>query len=107
MKQITILDSIHCKASKDLIFDIAPLLEYPKQFWRQGQHRKIQTKYSGYMIDKKTGEFLSGLLPKITGNLKNRNIEFSIEGEFETIKNKIKPDIYFDKLKEKGVRKNQ
>lgn len=83
--KIQIIDSIICKSDKELIPHIVPCLEYQKEFWRQGQFRKIQKTYMASFINKRTGVFLSGFLPRIKKFLNDKNVPFKIEGEFERI----------------------
>jgi len=83
--KIQIIDSILCKADKEVIPYITPCLEYKKEFWKQGQYRKVQKTYMANFLDRRTGIFLSGLLPKVVESLTNKNVPFKIEGEFERI----------------------
>ncbi len=103
--QITIEDSIFCKASKDLIPHIKPCLKYTSVFWRQGPFRKERKTSDAYFIV--YGKFLAGLLPKVIDHLQSKNIDFKIEGKFKKIIPTKDPKDFFKPLLKKGFRKNQ
>ena len=91
--KIQMIDSILCKSSKKLIPYIIPYLEYQKSFWRQGPFRKVQKVYKANFLNKRTGIFLSGFLPKIIKFLNDKNISFEIEGDFEKIVSEKIPNL--------------
>lgn len=62
---IRILDSVHCQVPKKDVLLIAPCLKYKKEWWQQGPFRKEKKVYDAYMVNKRTGIFLTGLLPKV------------------------------------------
>ena len=83
--KITIIDSIICKADKELIQHITPCLQYPQVFWKQGPYKRTQKKSIGYFIHKGTGIFLTGLLPKVRDFLFDKKIQYSLEGSLNWI----------------------
>lgn len=83
--KIKIIDSILCKADKELISHITPCLEFQKSFWKQSQFRKVQKIYKANFVNKRTGIFLSGFFPRVKKFLNDKNVPFKIEGEFERI----------------------
>lgn len=91
--KIQIIDSILCKADKELIPHIAPCLAYEKSYWKQMQFRKVQKVYQASFIDRRNGIFLSGFLPKVKEFLNAKNISFKIDGEFERIIFKKTPNL--------------
>ncbi len=103
--QITIEDSIFCKASKDLIPHIRPCLKYQSVFWRQGPFRRERKTSDAYFIV--YGKFLAGLLPKVIDHLQSKNINFEIEGKFKNIIPTKEPKDFFKPLLEQGFRKEQ
>ncbi len=103
--QITIEDSIFCKASKDLIPLIKPCLKYQSVFWRPGPFRRERKTSDAYFIV--YGKFLAGLLPKVIDHLQSKNIDFEIEGKFKNIIPTKDPKEFFKPLLKKGFRKNQ
>lgn len=74
--KIDILDSVHCRADKPLRDEIYNSLSYKDTHFRParfGTKSKVQTRS---FIDRRSGLFLTGLLPRVKSFLKNRKIKF-------------------------------
>jgi len=73
---IEILDAVHCRADKTLRLEIYNSLSYKDvnfQPARFGTKSKVQTRS---FIDRRSGLFLTGLLPRVQTFLTNRKIKF-------------------------------
>ena len=102
--KIKIENNVYSYCSKDVVNLLLPLLQYDKVFWREGQYAKKKTNYNGYMIDKRNGELLTGLIPKVVEFLQKRGINFELSGYNEKIKPANKPKLKGIKFREDQLR---
>jgi superfamily II DNA or RNA helicase len=58
---------------------IKGLLSFKKEFWHKMGYSKKRKTYTHSMIDKHSGKFLTGFLPKVCKFLDNKNISHSID----------------------------
>lgn len=76
--KIEILDAVHCRADKALRLEIYNALSFKDVGFRParfGMKSKVSTRS---FIDKRSGLFLTGLLPRVKTFLKNRKIKFAV-----------------------------
>lgn len=112
--EITILDSVHCKANKAARALILPLLEYKKTAWKRNMFgHRAPTVVLSYLITGRSGSsgtFLTGLLPKIRNKFDNK---IKIIGQEESIKPNQKPRLKKIKFRQdqiqafEAIKKNQ
>lgn len=93
IKQIKILDSIHCQANKAAIDYIADLVRYKKTIWVPGPFAAKKKTVDSYMINRRNGIFLSGYYPRIVKAAKKDGEEIETIGEFEKRKATAKPKL--------------
>ena len=82
---IKILDNVHCQASADLIPKITPCLEYQKQLFLQGPFAKKKRIVPAFFIHRRTGIFLTGLLPRVEKYLNDSGTAYEVEGDVERL----------------------
>jgi len=102
--KIKIENSIYSYCSEDVVKLLLPLLQYEKVFWREGQYAKQKTNYNGYMINKRNGELLTGLIPKVVEFLQKRKSNFKLSGYSEKLKSANKPKLKGVKFREDQLR---
>jgi len=85
--QITILDSVHCKADKRARRLLLPILQYEATSWKRGKYGNKEMRSSiSYLITGRkgtSGTFLTGLLPMVKKVLGDK---INIVGKEEIIK---------------------
>lgn len=79
--KITVLDPIMSMVDKPAL--VKPVLKYQREKWWDGPHKKEHKTYDEYLINLKTGMFLTGLVPKIKSYCEQSGIPLEIEGETE------------------------
>jgi len=84
-KTITVMNPVYCQASKDLIPHIAKFLEFKKTIILPSPKGKRKRIVPAYAINRKTGQFLTGLLPRVEKSLANRNFGITVENESEQL----------------------
>ena len=64
--KVKVLNSVHCQVSKEYIPIIKPCLKYRASWFKKNKYGGGSTKYyDAYFIDKDSGQFLSGFLPRV------------------------------------------
>ena len=108
--KIEVINPVYCKVSVADIPLIKPCLKFQNSWYyrgksiktRDGKVRKVGGKtkfYDDYFIDKKTGVFLSGFLPRIFKYCKLKEIPYEVKGitldPLQTLKKPSLPGITF------------
>lgn len=84
MNKITVINSITCKADKELIAPIKELLTYKATYWKRKAFGAEKIVYDKHLINKQ-GIFLYGFLPKVMKYLKNKKIKFEVVNNIEPL----------------------
>ena len=102
MVKIEMLDVIFCRATRDSIAELSPRLRYKQKMWRKGPFAMDSEEVDRYAIDRRSGLFLSGLLPILKKYFLKKKIEFKISGEKTAIEKlpAKEPYLYGIKLRE-------
>jgi superfamily II DNA or RNA helicase len=79
--KINIEDGVYAKADKELWPYLDPCMAYTYKLVRDGQHAKDIKTEQGSMLDKRSGKFLAGLLPRAVHNLQIQGVDFEITGQ--------------------------
>lgn len=83
---LEIVDNIWSKAtSKKSIMEIAPALKYSSNFWRNSQYGKKREQTNKFAINKSTGYFLTGLIPRIKSYCKRHDFRCVVVGNSERL----------------------
>lgn len=76
---INVLDSVQCKAvGKGLITAIAPCLTFKRTHARRGQFATTVQANDAYAIDRRSGLFLTGLLPRVCQYLDTQGVDYEL-----------------------------
>jgi len=97
--EIHIIDGIYCKAGKGLVKPISACLQYKSESWHQRRYGAVKTPKTAYKIDRRSGRFLVGLLPRIERYLKRNKIKYKVVGELERIQPEKEPKVKGIKLR--------
>ena len=81
MGNIINLDDIYCKASRDLWPPISRLMEFEGEHWRDKEHGKERLLKTRSFLDRRSGKFLCGFLPRVKKELSDKGIPVHYEGE--------------------------
>jgi superfamily II DNA or RNA helicase len=77
--KITVLNPVHCQIDKKHISIIKPCLKYRASWFKRNKYGGGSTKYyDSFFIDKDSGQFLSGFLPKVKKYCDDKNIPMQI-----------------------------
>jgi len=93
MNNISIQDSVLCKADKGLIPHIIPCLKYSRSRWKEGPYAKKEIVTPAYFIHQKSGFFLTGLLPRVCSFLLMKDIPFALKDSYEQLIPTKKPQL--------------
>ena len=94
MKIILLDDNVNCKADREAIQKILPLLKYKTVGWRKGPYgRMIKTTRTAYYVDRRSGIFLSGFLPRIKTYFKEKKIKCTYDNAAEKFAAVSKPKL--------------
>ncbi|KKM08236.1 hypothetical protein LCGC14_1725860, partial [marine sediment metagenome] len=104
--KIKVLNPVHCQVDKKYVPIIKPCLKYRASYFRLG--KKIKTrdgkerrvggtaKYQdAYFIGKRSGQFLSGFLPRVIEYCKDKDISIQVIG-----REKLAPDVLIPTIPE-------
>ncbi len=83
--KIQILDPVHCKVDKDSLPKLLPCLAYKKTNWRPGRYHKKKTTKEAYMVDKRNGLFLTGLLLKVQKYCLKKKISLTVTEAHQSV----------------------
>ena len=87
--KITIIDHVVCKADDPNM--LGTFLKVERERWQKGPsgfgHEKLTYGYS--LVNKKSGQFLTGFLPRVIKECNRRNIHLEIEGNLEKLPYKL------------------
>lgn len=83
--EIKIEDAIWCKADKEATKLIAPCLLYKDKLWRKFKGRRVSKAVNRYMIDRRSGLFLAGLLPKVKQYVRKKEQKITVVGKPERL----------------------
>lgn len=72
-------DGLYCHATKALILDIEAPLEYKKQVVVRHQFGTKIKNVSAYMVDRRSGLFLRGLLSRVRKHLSKKGIKYTFQ----------------------------
>jgi superfamily II DNA or RNA helicase len=103
--KIKIIDPTICQTDSPKI--LKEFLTVKKTFWKQGQYAKERNEYNSPLVDR-SGNFLTGFLPRVFRECKTRNIPIELEGALPKLKYDQKleyPTITLFEDQEKLVRK--
>jgi len=82
---IKIEDPIWSKADKEAIPLIAPCLQYKDIHWRRFKKRRVAKTVIRYRIDRRSGLFLTGLIPRVKQYLRRKGIKIKVIGRAEKL----------------------
>jgi superfamily II DNA or RNA helicase len=81
--KIEILDNVYAKAAKPLWDHIGACLYYKRKFVKQKQHGTEVKQEDASMLDRRSGKFLAGLLPRVMQYLRSQGVDFELAGMME------------------------
>lgn len=85
--QIEILDPVRSKLSpKEDIDKILPCLAYESEYRIKGEYGSIKKNNEAYVINRGSGKFFTGLIPRIQTYCQNKGIKIDINGQLEILK---------------------
>jgi len=80
VNQIKIIDGVYAKADKPLWDLIAPCVQYKRKFVKPGQFGTDVKVQDACMLDRRSGKFLAGLLPRVVHHLRGQGVDFELAG---------------------------
>ncbi len=84
--KIKVLNSVHCQVDKKYVPIIKPCLKYRASWFKRNKYGGGSTKYyDSFFIDKDSGQFLSGFLPRVLKYCGNNNIQIKIDDTNKSI----------------------
>ncbi len=84
--KITVLNPVHCQIDKKYVPIIKPCLKYRASWFKRNKYGGGSTKYyDSFFIDKDSGQFLSGFLPRVIKYCDDKNISIEIEDTNKSI----------------------
>lgn len=103
--KITILDSVHAKASKPLVPGVYECLAFKADLWKHKRFGRSKQVITRSFLDKRNRIFLTGLMPRVETYLKSKKIPFDISDvQIESVP---KPDSLKVRLKNFQLRPDQ
>jgi len=60
-------------------------MQYPSERWKDGPYRKVKSEQTSSMIDKRSGKFLTGLLPRVLQYCRSNNIHVDYQPPLDTL----------------------
>lgn len=93
---IRVLDTVHCRANKEARGLILPALAYKNTVWKRSRFGRSQTVEKSHLITGRTGssgQFLTGLLPRVKRYFRKRGHQIKIIGHEEFIHPSFPPNL--------------
>ncbi len=86
MLTIKILNTVHSQVDAENISTITPAVSYKETIWKFSPrlHRKVRQSYTNFLIDA-NGIFWTGLIPRIRNYLRDKEIDFEVQGKKEPL----------------------
>jgi len=90
--RIEIIDPVWSRIiDKEDINKATSCLSYQKEIWKQGQYSKEKSKNEAYMINRGSGKFLTGLIPRIVKSNPTEKIEVEYPDYYKYFPEKNEP----------------